>query len=150
MNKKHSDKDVIYKEIITGSYNPRRYSMKIIDGETPLVVLTSCYLLDFESQKTASYNLNKEGIDKIKERIENARYLFNDEPLEECDYFVLDGCKEEYFFRSGNKKAKIKKDNFSLIYSEMSKDTKAGEIMNIIDSIHEILKEYGIALDEPA
>ena len=72
------------------------------------------------------------------------RSFFNDAPLEESDYIVLDGGKEEYFFRSGKKEACIVEDNFSIKYSDMPENTKAGEILSIVNSIYSILKEYNI------
>lgn len=149
MKKKLFDENVIYEEKFTGYYYPECSSMKIIDGKNPLVICTNYFTLSAEPEKITSYKFNEEGIEKIKNLIDNAKYLFNDAPLEESGYVVLDGSKEEYFFRSGDKEARIEEDNFSLEYPEIAKDTKAGEILGIITSIYEILKENGIDMDDP-
>ena len=148
MKMKQFAKNVVYAEKFTGTYSPRTCSMKIKDGNTPTVMCTDSYAFSTDPEKLTSYKFSKEGIERIRELMNNAKYLFNEAPLEENRYVVLDGQKEEYFFRSGDKEAYIKEDNFSSVYSEMPRDTKAGEILSIVDSIHEILKEYGIDPDE--
>ena len=149
MKKKKIDENVVYEERITGFFIPETHSMRITDGDKPMVICTEESLISVEPKKMASYELSKEGLARIKELIGNAKYLFSKAPLEESGYVVMDGCNEKYFFRLGRKEAYFDKDNFSLEYSGISKETKAGEILSIIDSIYEILKEYGIEVTDP-
>ena len=142
------DENVVYEERISGFLIPEIHSMRIMDGDKPMVICTEESLFSVEPKKMVSYELSKDGLARIKELIGNAKYLFSKAPLEESGYAVLDGCNEQYFFRSGSKETFIEKDNFSIEYSEISKDTKAGEILSIIDSIYMILKEHDIKVDD--
>ena len=144
MKTKARKKNVIYEEKFTGYYFPEKHFMKILDYEVPLVIFTDDNFRDIEPEKMTSCEFSKEGIEKIKTVIGNAKFLFNDAPLEESDYIVLDGGKEEYFFRSDKKETCIVEDNFSIKYSDMPENTKAGEILSIVNSIYSILKEYNI------
>lgn len=148
MKKKQYDERVIYAEEFTGYYYPGYRSMKITDGDIPKVICMDDSFRSREPEKMTCYKIDKEGVERIKKLIDSAKYLFSDMPLEEREYIVLDGQKEEYFFRSGDKEAYIKEDNFSYAYPEIARDTKAGEILSIVDAIYEILKEYGIDPDE--
>ena len=61
---------------------------------------------------------------------------------------MLDGSDNQFFFRSQEKTAYIHESNFVLTYSEMPADTKAGEIVDLINGIYDILQENGINLKE--
>ena len=107
MEMKLFDENVVYEEKFTGYYYPECHSMKIVDGESPLVICTDHNFRSMEPEKITCYKFTKEGIERIKRLIGDAKYLFNDAPLEESGYVVLDGSKEEYFFRSGDKETRI-------------------------------------------
>ena len=147
MNPKQLSNKVIFRFDDGPGYFPIESTLTIYDRQNRNVSFNEKYNLD-PFKKKAFWTLPQKDIERIKKLIRDTKYLFTDMPLEESDEFVLDGSDNQFFFRSQEKTAYIHVDNFILTYSEIPADTKAGEIVDLINGIYEILKENGIDLKE--
>ena len=148
MKKRRIEKDVIYQERINGTYLPIGHTIKIVDGDEPVITSKTEWLIGDKQSETVSFKFSKQGVQKVKELIANAKYLFDKQPLKHVDntetYAITDGTDQEYFFRFGEKEAIFSEYELRSEYAEEPRDTKAGELLYIIDSIGKIIKDHGI------
>ena len=147
MDPKRLSNKVIFRFDDGPGYFPIESSLTIYDRKNRNVSFDEKYDLD-PFKKKVFWTVAQSDIERIKKLIRDTEYLFTDMSLEESDMIVLDGSDNQFFFRSQEKTAYIHEYNFMLTYSEMPIDTKAGEIVNLINRIYEILQENGIDLKE--
>ena len=136
----------IFKEEISGYFYPISSTLEIIDREIDnVVVYVPIGLSEIDGMK--SYTIKPEILDSIKTLINDSTFLFDGTELEEPEHPVLDGLQYHFEFNSDNNQTIIDVSNLFIEYRDLSSDTKAAKLINLIKSIESILINNAVDLE---